>query len=161
MTEDNLQDRDCNNGENSDADSLSSKSSEMDAGEQRWDKLLRMKWQKKTFKNASAPIEFETMVRTIKFPDKVKVLLDVLQYWEEQKNETPELYAVAQIVFGTTGSQVSVERLFSLLNDLLSPRRYNLKACKIAKILFLKVNLDILLKLKRSFKRGKKTKPKM
>lgn len=127
----------------------------MDVEEQRWDKLLRMRRQKTIFKNASAPIEFETMVRTIKFPDRVKISLDVLQYWEEQKNETPELYAVAQTVFGTPGSQVSVERLFSLLNDLLSPRRYNLKASTIAKILFLKVNLDTLLKLKRSFKREK------
>ena len=92
--------------------------------------------------------EFEVIVRTLKFPDSnYKLSLNVKKFWEENKEERPELYRVAQIVYGTPDTQVSVERLFSLLNDLLSPKRNQLKDSTIEKILFLKVNLDVLLEL--------------
>lgn len=52
---------------------------------------------------------------------------NILQFWDEQKNDQPELYKLAMIVLSVPATQVSVERLFSGLKFILSPLRTNIK----------------------------------
>lgn len=52
---------------------------------------------------------------------------NILQFWNEQNNNQPELYKLAMIVLSVPATQVSVERLFSGLKFILSPLRTNTK----------------------------------
>jgi hAT family C-terminal dimerisation region len=52
---------------------------------------------------------------------------DILDYWESQKLNKPELFSLAQIALSFPVTQVSVERAFSSLKYVLSPYRQNLK----------------------------------
>lgn len=52
---------------------------------------------------------------------------NILQFWNKQKNNQPELYKLAMIVLSVPATQVSVERLFSGLKFILSPLRTNIK----------------------------------
>ncbi|XP_011698547.1 PREDICTED: zinc finger BED domain-containing protein RICESLEEPER 2-like [Wasmannia auropunctata] len=52
--------------------------------------------------------------------------INVLQFWEEKKQNQPELYKLAMTVLAVPATQVSVERLFSGLKFILSPLRTNI-----------------------------------
>lgn len=119
-----------------------------DAAERKYDKILKRRQRNRVSNNDEWKGDFEAKCRTLRFTGNVKPNESALQFWERRKAEFPDFYRLAQIVFGAPGTQVSVERLFSLLNYLLAPRRYQLKDSTINKILFLKSNLDVLLKLK-------------
>lgn len=110
--------------------------------------MLKMKRRNQISANEECRAEFEVMCRTLRFPENIKPDESALYFWEKRKTEFPEFHKLAQIVLGTPGTQVSVERLFSLLNYLLSPRKYNSKELTINEILFLKCNLDVLFKLR-------------
>jgi len=146
------------NGFSSEAESCSSSTSYMDAAEHRYEKILRMNRAIKNAENvrqaSSSRADFQVICRTLHFPDKnVKIFKSVLAFWEEHKNEyAPELYEISQVIFASPATQVSVERLFSLLHEILTSRRSRLKSSTIDKILFLKVNLDTLLRLKELMK---------
>lgn len=52
---------------------------------------------------------------------------NILQFWNEKKDDQPELYKLAMTVLSVPATQVSVERLFSGLKFVLSPLRTNIK----------------------------------
>ncbi|XP_071579126.1 zinc finger BED domain-containing protein 4-like [Temnothorax nylanderi] len=52
--------------------------------------------------------------------------INVLPFWEEKKQNQPELYKLAMTVLSVPATQVSVERLFSGLKFILSPLRTNI-----------------------------------
>lgn len=64
----------------------------------------------------------------------------ILEYWEKKKEESPELFALAKVVFGVPATQVSVERSFSSLKFILSDMRGNLSKEMLENILMIKLN---------------------
>lgn len=86
-------------------------------------------------------IEFEILCRSFTTPP-LKLSANILNYWYTRRNSYPELYWVAEFVFGVPGIQVSVERLFTMLKFILDPLRSRLTSDNnINAILMLKVNL--------------------
>lgn len=73
-------------------------------------------------------------------PERAKLKEDVLVYWQNNKDNYPELYKLAEIVLAVPGTQVSVERLFSMLKFILNSLRNRLSSDIINDILFLKAN---------------------
>jgi hypothetical protein len=55
---------------------------------------------------------------------------DILQFWKYARSHTKELYKVAQRVFSITVNTASIERIFSIMGWLHSPRRNRLKVIK-------------------------------
>lgn len=53
--------------------------------------------------------------------------LNIIQFWESQKQKSSQLYELAKILHSVPATQVSVERLFSGLKFILSPLRTNIK----------------------------------
>ncbi|KAJ8926255.1 hypothetical protein NQ314_021376 [Rhamnusium bicolor] len=53
--------------------------------------------------------------------------MNILEFWEKNKEAWPELYALSQVVLTVPATQVTVERLFSGLKFLLSPLRSKAK----------------------------------
>ena len=68
---------------------------------------------------------------------------NILEFWNKEKNNSPELYSLAQIALAVPPTQVSVERLFSSLKYVLSPLRYNLSDDIVNDILILRTNPNI------------------
>lgn len=62
-------------------------------------------------------------------------------------NKNPELYRVAEVMFSISGTQVTVERLFSMLRFILDPLRTYLSDERLIELLILKINLNTLSKL--------------
>lgn len=65
---------------------------------------------------------------------------NVLMFWEENKNNFPELYKLSLIVMAVPSTQVSVERLFSGLKFVLSPQRSNIKEKHLEEQLLVRTN---------------------
>jgi len=69
---------------------------------------------------------------------------DVLQYWEQQRLLMPQLYQVAMTVLAIPTTQVSVERLFSIVGFILDPLRVNLDNAILDDILVLNSNAHLV-----------------
>lgn len=67
----------------------------------------------------------------------------VLQYWEEQKITMPQIYDVAGIFVAIPPTQATVERSFSALAFIFTPRRTKLDSVLLEKILTIKLNKDV------------------
>jgi len=67
-----------------------------------------------------------------------------LDFWAENKERYPELYKLANVVSSVPATQVSVERLFSLLRYVLVPVRNRLKKKTIRNIMNVKCNLQVV-----------------
>lgn len=67
----------------------------------------------------------------------------VLEYWEQNKNVTPELYKISQIIFAIPPTQSSVERTFSALRIILTSYRTNLADKCLQNILLINANKNI------------------
>lgn len=65
---------------------------------------------------------------------------EALKYWKSSKSKFPILAAAALDIISCPMTEVSVERLFSHLNLILSPRRTCLKGDILQDVLFLRVN---------------------
>lgn len=66
--------------------------------------------------------------------------LDVLNYWELNKNVSNELYQVSSVVLGIPVTQVSVERNFSILRLVLTDKRMRLSKNSLESILMCRLN---------------------
>jgi len=66
---------------------------------------------------------------------------NILQFWDEQKSNQPELYKLAMTVLSVPATQVSVERLFSGLKFILSPLRTNVKESILEDQLLVRANI--------------------
>lgn len=71
----------------------------------------------------------------------------VLTFWEMRKNELPELYEVAKIIFCISPTQSTVERYFSVLGIVFSELRYGLNQNLLEDILMISLNPEIFYKV--------------
>lgn len=67
----------------------------------------------------------------------------ILQYWQTQKDKKPLLYDLACVIFSVPPTQTSVERAFSALAIVLSPRRVRLSDKTLQNILLIRLNYDL------------------
>ncbi|XP_055623388.1 uncharacterized protein LOC129766817 [Toxorhynchites rutilus septentrionalis] len=85
---------------------------------------------------------FKLQLKALDIEPRQKHNFDVWKHWIKRKSSHPELYAVANVVFATPSSQVSVERAFSALALVLSNQRTCLKEETLANIMIIKLNKD-------------------
>lgn len=81
------------------------------------------------------------------FEQKFKLVhhkMPILQFWKEQKQSFPEIYALAQVLNGIPPSQATVERAFSALAYIYGPLRCRLSAELLTDILQIKLNSQIM-----------------
>lgn len=72
---------------------------------------------------------------------------DVLKYWQEKKNEEPELFLLSEIIFAIPSSQTTVERAFSTLAYILNPLRGSLSDELLENILLIKCNKQFFIQM--------------
>lgn len=65
---------------------------------------------------------------------------NILEFWEKKKHLEPELYELACVVMAVPMTQVSVERAFSHLRQVLSVLRYSLNSQLIKDIMLIRCN---------------------
>lgn len=80
-------------------------------------------------------------------PTRLHHKYSILQYWEENKDEYPELYQLACIVNTIAPTQVSVERAFSTLNWIYSHKRSRLAPELLENILMINLNATLVGKI--------------
>lgn len=68
----------------------------------------------------------------------------IIDWWKEQKENFPEIYAVAKILNSIPPSQATVERSFSALAYIYGPLRCRLSKDILSDILQIKLNKDLL-----------------
>lgn len=85
--------------------------------------------------------EFEKKFPIIQYKTNIKV------FFEEQKQNFPEIYILANILFAIPPSQATVERAFSQLSFVYSSRRCLLANDLLEKILLIKLNKDLVYKI--------------
>lgn len=68
----------------------------------------------------------------------------VLEYWEKNKNQRPEMYQLASVVFAIPPTQTTVERAFSTLAIILTSRRTRLNSDCLEDILLVRLNSDLI-----------------
>lgn len=76
-------------------------------------------------------------------PKPLPLSTNALQYWQQSKNEHPELYELAMVVFSIPPTEVQVERDFSSLDYIFTKRRCRLTEQRLADILLLHLNKDL------------------
>lgn len=67
----------------------------------------------------------------------------ILGFWEANKDKFPELYKLAEVIFAISPTQAVVERSFSTLSYVFSPRRNNLSEQTLENILIVSLNKDL------------------
>lgn len=74
-------------------------------------------------RNGPEDIEF---IIDIYQPNSIPLASSILGYWEDTKEEHPQLYEIASVVFSVPPTEVKIERDFSHLDFVFSKRRGNL-----------------------------------
>lgn len=69
--------------------------------------------------------------------------ISVLQYWEENKHQKPELYRLASAIFTIPPTQTTVERAFSSFAIVFTSHRSRLNSNTLQNILLIRLNYDI------------------
>lgn len=67
----------------------------------------------------------------------------ILDFWNEKRNEYPELYELAEIVLAISPTQAMVERSFSTLNYVFNDLRNQLSSELLEDILCTALNEDL------------------
>lgn len=83
-------------------------------------------------------------------PEKVDLKDDktILQIWADQKTENPHSYELATVIYAVPPTEVEIERNFSSLEFILTPRRGDLYAENLEDILLLHLHNDLFLTIK-------------
>lgn len=71
----------------------------------------------------------------------------VLSFWNEHREQFPEIYEVAIILIGIPASQSTIERSFSHFGFVFSCRRCNLASNLLEDILFIRLNKELAYKV--------------
>lgn len=74
----------------------------------------------------------------------------ILKYWQMKKEENPELFKLAEIIFSVPPTEVQIERDFSALNFVFSDRRCNLSNDRLEDIMVIHLNRDLFESVNRS-----------
>lgn len=92
--------------------------------------------------------------------DDIKLLIDlydpqimpseqsILSYWEMAKEEHPQLYKLATVVFAIPPTEIQIERDFFKLNYVLNDRRCSLTQERIEDLMLLNLNQELLYAVK-------------
>lgn len=67
----------------------------------------------------------------------------ILEYWENIKDEHPELYQIAMVIFSVPPTEVQIERDFSVLDFIFTKRRGNLCEDRLEEIFLIHLNKDL------------------
>lgn len=73
-------------------------------------------------------------------PPQIPANSSILNYWHATKNEHPQLYELAMIVYAVPPTEVKIERDFLLLNHVYSKRRGQLNLDRLADIMMINLN---------------------
>lgn len=97
--------------------------------------------------NQAFDLSIENRIRKIQLDYSLPLDIDVIDWWDKQRKFDKELAVLALTVLQMPCTQVSVERCFNGLGQILTKFRMKLGAFPLEKILFLKSNNDILEKI--------------
>lgn len=86
----------------------------------------------------------EKRIRRVPLETYLPLSADVIDFWEKKKREDNELSGLALTALQLPCTQVSVERCFNGLGQILTKPRMRLGALPLEQILFVKANNDIL-----------------
>ena len=75
------------------------------------------------------------------------LFVSVLGYWTKNKNQFPNIHAIARKVLVIPASNTEVERLFSCSKMIMTDKRTRLDPDRLNKLIFLRKNLHSLKKL--------------
>ncbi|XP_025267865.1 uncharacterized protein LOC112639123 [Camponotus floridanus] len=120
------------NESNENFNGSSSNSSETASTHDEFENLLKLKERQqnltKTYSSRESDLyRIETELERYNIEQKrLNRKINVLQFWNEKKQNQSELYKLATTVLAVSATQVSVERLFSGLKFILSPLRTNI-----------------------------------
>lgn len=73
-----------------------------------------------------------------------KPSIRIVQYWEERKNENPDLFKIVSVLFVIRVTQTTVERAFSVLRIILGSHRTRLKSETLENILLVRLKNSLL-----------------
>lgn len=76
-------------------------------------------------------------------PNSIPLASSILGYWEDTKEEQPQLYEIASVVFSVPPTEVKIERDFSHLDFVFSKRRGNLCHKRLEDIFIIHLNKDL------------------
>lgn len=107
---------------------------------QRVQKLLSVCRQSKS----SEVNDIEKKIRRVPLDESLALDCNVIEWWEKQRNKDKDLAELALTVLQLPCTQVSVERAFNGLGQILSKFRTTLGTLPLQQILFLKSNDDIV-----------------
>lgn len=72
---------------------------------------------------------------------------NVIEYWEEQKLNYPEIYLLSTIINAIPPTQASTERCFSSLNFIYDEKRSSLSLILLEQILIIRLNRELVLQI--------------
>lgn len=76
-------------------------------------------------------------------PATTSIHLDIIDYWEKEKEHNEELYKLALFVFSVPPTEVCIERNFSKLNFVFNDRRCRLRSERLEDIMIIHLNDDL------------------
>lgn len=76
-------------------------------------------------------------------PNPIGLNSNILKHWECVKEEHPELYRIAMVVFSIPPSEVQIERDFSHLDCVFTKRRCSLTQSRLEEIFIIHLNKDL------------------
>lgn len=68
----------------------------------------------------------------------------ILEFWNNRKDEYPELYQLACVIHSIPPTQATVERAFSTLGYIYNPKRTRLSPTMLENILLIRLNKDLV-----------------
>lgn len=75
--------------------------------------------------------------------------ISIIEYWENIKEQEPELYQIAMVVFSVPPTEVQIERDFSALDFIFTKRRGNLSEDRLDDIFLIHLNKDLFYEVNR------------
>lgn len=93
-------------------------------------------------------------------PPAVTSKIDVVSYWEREKENNEILYALAMIVFAIPPTEVQIERDFSKLGFVFNEYRCSLTEERLEDIMILNLNSDLFYEIKKEQLEEQKSKVK-
>lgn len=76
-------------------------------------------------------------------PPHISSKMDILEYWDKEKDDNNVLYRLAMVIFSIPPTEVQIERDFSKLNFVFSSRRCNLAEERLNDIMVINLNSDL------------------
>lgn len=107
----------------------------------RLEQLLQRNAQPKALASCS---DIAAQLRKFSTLERLPIDANMLYWWEENKNDHPDLYRLSCVALAVPCTQVSVERAFSGFGQVLTPARTKLGKERLEMILFIKLNATVL-----------------